>query len=122
MKFKNQGKWNNGYRHDGLLFFAQKIEEMLGYYTSHLYKVPVYNSYFLMWEYLHVARLVDGKVINAGHLKYILDEFIESFENDIVIRDNISEDRMKYIIQRLNSSSELNQKRTIHSPPPNKKT
>lgn len=114
MKFKNQGKWNNGYRHDGLLFFAQKIEEMLGYYTSHLYKVPVYNSYFLMWEYLHVARLVDGKVINAGHLKYILDEFIESFENDIVIRDNISEDRMKYIIQRLNSSSELNQKRTIH--------
>ena len=114
MKFKNQGEWNNGYKHDGLLFFVQKIEEMLGYYTNHLYKVPVYNTYFLMWEYMHVAKLSKEKVINEGHLKYVLDEFIESFENDIVIKDNISKDKMDYIIQRLNSSSVLDQERIIH--------
>ncbi|MEH2960437.1 hypothetical protein [Candidatus Merdisoma sp. JLR.KK006] len=114
MKFKNQGEWKNGYKHDGLLFFAQKIEEMLGYYTNHLYKVPVYNSYFLMREYLHVAKLADEKVINDGHLKYVLDEFIESFERDIVVKNNISEDEINYIIQRLMSTSVLDQKRIVH--------
>lgn len=47
---------------------------------------------------MHVAELSKEKVINEGHLKYVLDEFIESFENDIVIKDNISKDKMDYII------------------------
>jgi len=67
-----------------------------------------------MWEYLYTSQLVKEKAINEGHLKYILEEFIETFENDIVINDNISEDRMKYIIQTLNSSSLLDIERIIH--------
>ena len=114
MKFKISGQWSDGYKHDGMLFFAQKTEEMLFYYTNHIYKVPVYNSYLLMWEYLYTSQLVKEKAINEGHLKYILEEFIETFENDIVINDNISEDRMKYIIQTLNSSSLLDIERIIH--------
>lgn len=107
MKFKINGQWSNDYEHDGMLFFAQKTEEMLFYYTSHLYKVPVYNSYFLMWEYLYTSGLVKKNVINEGHLKYILEEFIDTFENDIVIKDNMSDDKIKYIVQTLNSSSAL---------------
>ena len=42
MKFKINGQWSNDYEHDGMLFFAQKTEEMLFYYTSHLYKVWFY--------------------------------------------------------------------------------
>lgn len=113
MKFKNQGNWSNGYKHDGMLFFAQKIEEMLLYYTCHLYKVPVYNSLLLIGEYLHVAKLANERKINEGHLKYILDEFLETFENDIVIKNSISESKIKYIIQRLNSSTILDQKRIM---------
>lgn len=33
MKFKINGQWSNDYEHDGMLFFAQKTEEMLFYYT-----------------------------------------------------------------------------------------
>lgn len=47
-------------------------------------------------------------------MKYILEEFIETFDNDIVIKNNISEDRMKYIIQTLNSSSLLDIERIMH--------
>lgn len=104
MKFKISGQWSDGYKHDGMLYFAQKTEEMLFYYTNHMYKVPVYNSYYLMWEYLHTCQLVKEKAINEGHLKYILEEFLVTFENDIVIKNNMSEDRMKYITQTLNSS------------------
>ncbi len=114
MKFKINGQWSNDYEHDGMLFFAQKTEEMLFYYTSHLYKVPVYNSYFLMWEYLYTSELVKKNVINDGHLKYILEEFIDTFENDIVIKDNMSDDKIKYIVQTLNSSSFIDIERVIH--------
>lgn len=114
MKFKINGQWKNNFKHDGILFFAQKIEEMLFYYTNHLYKVPVYNSYFLMWEYMHTSKLVKEKAINEGHLKYILEEFLETFEDDIVFKNSISEDEMKYILQLLNSSSVLDQERIIH--------
>lgn len=115
MKFKINGQWNNDFKHDGLLFFAQKTEEMLFYYTSHLYKVPIYNSYFLMWEYLHTSKLVKEKVINEAHLKYILDdEFLESFEDDIVFKNSIPEDKIKYIVQSLNTSSAIDQERIIH--------
>lgn len=114
MKFKISGQWSDGYKHDGMLFFAQKTEEMLFYYTNHMYKVPVYNSYLLMWEYFHTCQFVKEKAINEGHLKYILEEFIETFDNDIVIKNNMSEDRMKYIIQTLNSSSLLDIERIMH--------
>lgn len=114
MRFKINGQWKNNFKHDGILFFAQKIEEMLFYYTNHLYKVPVYNSYFLMWEYMHTSKLVKEKAINEGHLKYILEEFFETFEDDIVFKNSISEDEMKYILQLLNSSSVLDQERIIH--------
>lgn len=113
MRFKIVGQWANEFKHDGLLFFAQKTEEMLFYYTSHLYKVPVYNTYSLMGEYLYTSQLVQQKVVNEGHLKYILDEFMEAFEEDIVLKNNISEDKRKYIIQSLNESSTLDQERIM---------
>ena len=39
MRFEIIGQWKDGYEHDGLLYCAQRIEEMLMNYTSHLYKV-----------------------------------------------------------------------------------
>lgn len=114
MRFKINGQWKNDFKHDGILFFAQKIEEMMFYYTNHLYKVPVYNSYFLLWEYMHTSKLVKEKAINEGHLKYILEEFLETFQDDIVFKNSIAEDEMKYILQLLNSSSVIDQERIVH--------
>lgn len=113
MRFKSDGQWNSEFKHDGLLFFSQRLEEMLFYYTSHLYKVPVNNSISLIREYLQTSDLIAEKAVNEGHLKYILEEFIDCFENDIVIKNSITEDKVKYILQRLNSSSELDQKRIM---------
>ena len=87
---------------------------MLFYYTSHLYKVPVNNSIYLIWEYLHTSKLVEKKVINENHLKYILDEFIDTFKNDIVIKNSISDEKIQYILQRLQSASSQDQTRIMH--------
>lgn len=52
MKFTINWNWDNRYGYDdGMLFFAQRIEEMLMYFTPHLYKVPALNTYTLIHEY-----------------------------------------------------------------------
>lgn len=54
MRFTINGS-NKESAHEGVLYCAQRIEEMLMGYTSHLYKVPVYNSFLLVNEYLETA-------------------------------------------------------------------
>ena len=105
MKFYNLDNWDANFRHDGLLYFTQRIQEMLFYYSAHIYKTPVLNTYLLVREYLNVAELVKNKTINENHLKHIMDEFQDAFGNDLIIRENIEEERRKDILQRLNSAT-----------------
>ena len=67
MRFEIIGQWKDGYEHDGLLYCAQRIEEMLMNYTSHLYKVPVFNSFLLCTEYLRESEkyFINGTEISA---------------------------------------------------------
>ena len=85
MKFYKLDNWDNDFRHDGLLYFSQRIQEMLFYYSDHIYKAPVLNSYLLIREYINTAKLVRKKVIKDNHLKYIMEEFQDTFSNDIVL-------------------------------------
>ena len=90
MKFYKLDNWHPAFRHDGLLYFTQRIQEMLFYYSSHIYKAPVLNTYLLIQEYLHTAALVKNKTINEHHLKYIMDEFQDAFSNDPMIEEKTS--------------------------------
>lgn len=104
MKIKITGRnWSK--KEDGILFLTQRMEEMLNHYTDHLYKAPVLNSYLLIKEYLEINILVEKELINKQHLEHILEEFIYTFKNDIIIKDNLSEEKIKYIIDSLNTFS-----------------
>lgn len=106
MKFNVKWNWDNRYDYsDGMLFFAQRIEEMLMYYTSHLYKVPAFNSYLLTAEYAKTAPLVKNGSVNSAHLLAILDEFYYSLSADIVIKSHYSQDKTDYFIGRLKGTS-----------------
>lgn len=113
MKLYKLDNWNPSFRHDGLLYFTQRIQEMLFYYSAHIYKTPVLNTYLLIREYLNVAELVKNKTINENHLKYIMDEFQDTFSNDLIIRENIDEERRKDILQKLNSATSQDQERIM---------
>ena len=65
MRFSITGDWKKGFEHDGVLYFAQRIEEMLMEFSSHLYKVPVYNTFLLLIEYLNVSS--DVKMAELIH-------------------------------------------------------
>lgn len=47
--------WNEKYEHDGFLFFAQRIVEMLDYMTVDIYRAPLLNTSRLIDEYLRIS-------------------------------------------------------------------
>ena len=111
MRFKVNGNWKDGFSHDGMLYCAQRIEEMLMFFTSHLYKVPVLNTYLLIEEYITTYGLVKSGTIHESHLKIILDEFCDSLKNDIVIKEHFSASQVEYFSQHLNELSQENQEK-----------
>jgi len=111
MRFEVNKNWKDGFTHDGMLYCAQRIEEMLMFFTSHLYKVPVLNTYLLIEEYITTYDLVKRGTIHESHLKIILDEFCDSLKNDIVIKDHFSASQIEYFSQHLNELSQENQEK-----------
>lgn len=113
MRIEIKPQWN-GFEHDGMLYCAQRIEEMLMAYTSHLYKTPVYNTFLLAYEYMEVYSLVEAKKIDQAHLKNVIDEFIHTFSSDVVIKDHFSSDQIKYYVGRLTGNSLREQQNTMN--------
>ena len=58
---------------DGVLYFSQRIDEMLNHSTLHIHKAPLLNTYLLAREYLITSKNVTDKVINETHLKFVYD-------------------------------------------------
>ena len=102
MKYDNLDNWDKNFRHDGLLYFAQRINEMLFYYTDHIFKSPVLNTELLVNEYIKTAKLARN---NDGHLKQIMDEFQNAFKKDIILNGHIDEHERTHILHKLNTSS-----------------
>ena len=111
MRFKVNGNWKDGFSHDGILYCAQRIEEMLMFFTSHLYKAPVLNTYLLIEEFITTYGLVKSGTIHESYLKIILDEFCDSLKNDIVIKEHFSASQIEYFSQHLNELSQENQEK-----------
>lgn len=105
--------WENGFKHDGLLYFNQRLQEMLSHFADHVYAVPVYNTQLLVGEYISTAKLVKDGVINEENLKFILTEFIESFRNDIIVSEHIDEEHRKEYIDKLLSASKDEKERVM---------
>ncbi len=114
MRFIINGQWKDEFEHDGILYCAQRIEEMLMNYTSHLYKVPVYNSFLLCTEYLRSYDLVEEDAINPVHLSNILEEFIDTFGTDIVIKKHFSSDEVQHLISKLKGNSLSEQRKVMY--------
>lgn len=114
MKFFTMNKSDENPINDGILYFSQRIDEMLKHSTYHIYKAPVLNTYLLVKEYLITADLVKKGIIDQSHLKFIFEEFLESFENDIIIKEYIPEEEKTTLVNKLNSSTEFDRNKVMH--------
>lgn len=90
--------WNDNYQLDGMMYFAQRIIEMLSFNTIDIFRVPLMNTSSLITEYLTVCHGVSPEY----HSEQVFEEFKSSFINDIVLNHALGENRIKRIIDRLN--------------------
>lgn len=97
--------WNNTFQNDGFLFFVQRIVEMLDYMTVDIFRVPLLNTPRLVDEYLRICH----GAAKPYHLDAVFNEFVNSFENDIVLQYKLGDSKIQQIVNRLNKHPEKRQ-------------
>lgn len=99
---KNEITWNNDYKFDGILYFVQRIIEMLDYETIDIFRAPLLNTSRLIIEYL---QLVESSAKHY-HINEVFTELKASIENDIVLQYKLSEERIAQILDMLNKDKD----------------
>lgn len=98
---------------DGILYFAQRLEEMLFDYTIDLFRMPLLNTHGLTDEYCTVSKKVEKNEIREYQLNVVFEEFSASFKNDIVIKECWGQDNIDRIMKSFGSSSAQEKNDTI---------
>ncbi|MCI9625707.1 MAG: hypothetical protein HFI90_02875 [Clostridia bacterium] len=96
--------------HDCILFFFQRLEEMLFHYSGDIVRMPVYNTKMLLLEYITVEKEVVQKRIGDYQLEQIFNELVNNVENDKILRDYFGDLHIDYIVK----SMKKDRRQTIH--------
>ena len=67
---------------DGLLYFSQRLDEMLFNFSIDLYKAPVLNTHSLLLEYISIYNNTE---IDNKYLSVVLEELNDALAKDPVI-------------------------------------
>jgi hypothetical protein len=86
MRNPRLNRWQEPSRLEGLLLFAQRIEEMLFDYTLDTYKTPALNTHTRAIELRNSVREVQSGGLNESSLKSMVEELAHSINCDSVAR------------------------------------
>lgn len=99
MRLKNLSRWKLDSSLDGLLFFAQRMDELLFDYTLDTYKPSALNAPSLCIEALNLIVGIESELIDKAALPCVLDELEWSIQNDPVAK-GLLEASLDYYILR----------------------
>lgn len=91
MKKRDVSHWIKNEHFEGLLLFAQALEEGAFYYSYESYKLPALNSHYLCYDITHTARDIDRKVLMDGNFIPLAEEFEQMLKEDIFIKNNVDD-------------------------------
>ncbi len=100
MKYLTQN-WPRKY--SGILYFFQRLEEMLFHYSSDIVRTPIHNTRTLIHEYLYNEKEMKEGRVKGYQVDQILNELRESIKNDKVLSDNLGRDFIETISKELPS-------------------
>lgn len=99
--------WGGDEGLDGLLLFAQLIDDMLFDYTIDSYKPPVLNAHSLCEELSSAIDEIKDGFLKEKSIESIKEELIWNLENDLAAK-NILGNRYNTILNYLRSSTNFN--------------
>lgn len=104
MKYLTQN-WDKKY--DGVLYFLQRLQEMLFHYSDDIVKVPIHNTATLIIEYIEIDN---DTTIENNHKDFIAAELIQSINTDEIVKEKIGTEFIKLITK----SIKQNQRETVY--------
>lgn len=96
-----------GKEYDGILYFIQRLEEMLFHYSDDIVKAPVHNTSTLIREYIELDQ---DDNIQDFHKDLVADEIVDSIQNDELIKGNLGHSFVARVIKAIKN----NQQETIY--------
>ncbi|MGD8717682.1 MAG: hypothetical protein PVH29_02560 [Candidatus Zixiibacteriota bacterium] len=97
-------KWRYTPQLEGVLFFAQAIEEFLFHHTFDGFRAPALNTHSRAYELYYIATQYDDGKVTSSAVEPIIEELKWSIKNDAVISGG-SSGVITTICRRLNVSS-----------------
>lgn len=98
MRFRATTKWAHVADLGGLLFFAQRAEELLFDYTLDSYKPPALNSRYVCEEAVSLSLDVEEGLIDENNLIEVMAELSWSISQDPVAKSLLDIPSDKYIL------------------------
>lgn len=105
MKFSLPSNRNENFEYDGILYFAQRLEEMLFDYSVDLYRMPLLNTHGLLYEYCNIYAKVEFEGVKEYQRNIVFDELLESLKKDIVLKECWGYENIEKIVKTFGSSS-----------------
>lgn len=90
MKFRGLYKWRDPSAAEGLVFFAQLLEELLFDYSLDTYKPSAMNSSTLCLEAKSLIEDIDEGLIDKNNLTHVLKELTSNIRSDVVVKSLIT--------------------------------
>jgi len=87
MKYKRTDHWTNKQNQEGLLFFAQILDEALFDFTLDTFKPKALNLRLLCIEAMQTTDNIKNGVIKKPNLKSIIEELLWILNSDTVAKD-----------------------------------
>lgn len=98
MKYLTQ-HWDKKF--DGILYFFQRLEEMLFYYSDDIVRMPVNNTRTLIDEFLFNENKVRREEVSSSNLDYIIEELANSLQHDKILMEKFGEEFTNTIADNL---------------------
>lgn len=102
MKYISQ-KWEEKY--DGILYFFQRLEEMLFHYTIDIFIAPVHNTNTLLEEYISVQQDTAKKGVGIYNLEQIRDELVFSIIHDKVLQAKLGNETIELLAKQIKNNN-----------------
>lgn len=98
MKLRNLSRWTLTEETASLLFFAQRIDELLFDLSLDTYKPPALNSPSLCLEAISLIKEIEKGTIEASNLQHVIEELVWSLQNDPVAKSLLDSEISYYTL------------------------
>lgn len=109
MRKNNLTSWNYNASLECLLFFAQRMDELLFHHTTDTYRYSALSIIGLAAEYCAVYRDVNAGTLNKKNLNHIIDEFVSHLKRDDIAKDILTNEYVTWFIKNYGSWNIQNQ-------------